>query len=79
MDEFVPGVQFLQVDESEAPVSLLNVAGGQGRHDAREGAASIAPYVPDGHSKHFVAPGLSVYVPLGHGSHLTAFPAVICK
>jgi len=79
IDEFVPGGHLPQVDASEAPVWLLNVVGGQGMHEAKEGAVSISPYVPEGHSKHFAAPGLSVYVPLGHGLQLTAFPAMTCK
>ena len=40
-DELVPGKHKLQTDASEAPELLLNVAGGQGVHDACETAAAV--------------------------------------
>ena len=59
-DELVPGRHKLQADASETPELLLNVAGGQGVHDAMERAAAVLLYVPDGHCKHCVAPGVSL-------------------
>jgi hypothetical protein len=59
-DEQVPGEHGTQVDASEAPELLLNVAGGQTVHDASDTAAAVVLYVPEGHREHCAAPGVSL-------------------
>lgn len=59
-DELVPGTQKLQEDSSAAPVLLLNVPTGHGRHTLGDAPATVELNVPDGHNVHFEAPGVSL-------------------